>query len=104
MNKYVWLRFTRYFSHHRLDDGRNICPNVAHLTILVHDLINLLSYSVNAGFPQCSILDLILFLQYINDLPDDALCNIDIYIDDTTLYSNSDQDLICGVGPTRISF
>ena len=66
--------------------------------------MNLLSYSVNAGFPQCSILDLILFLQYINDLPDDALCNIDIYIDDTTLYSNSDQDLICGVAPTRISF
>ena len=28
------------------------------------------------------------FLLYINDLPDDAICNIDIYADDTTLYSN----------------
>ena len=28
---------------------------------------------------------------YINDLPDDAICNIAIYADDTTLYSKCDQ-------------
>ena len=28
---------------------------------------------------------------YINDLPGDVICNIDIYADDTTLYSNWDQ-------------
>ena len=28
-----------------------------------------------------------LFLLYINDLPDDVICNIAIYADDTTLYS-----------------
>ena len=33
---------------------------------------------------------------YINDLPDDAICNIAIYADDTTLYSNCDRHLICG--------
>ena len=27
------------------------------------------------------------FSDYINDFPDDAVCNIDIYADDTTLYS-----------------
>ena len=32
-----------------------------------------------------------LFLLYINDLPDDAICNISIYADDTTLYSKCDQ-------------
>ena len=32
-----------------------------------------------------------LFLLYINDLPDDVICNIDIYADDTTLYSKCDQ-------------
>ena len=32
-----------------------------------------------------------LFLLYINDLPDDAICNIAIYADDTTLYSKCDQ-------------
>ena len=32
-----------------------------------------------------------LFLLYINDLPDDVICNIAIYADDTTLYSKSDQ-------------
>ena len=31
-----------------------------------------------------------LFLLYINDLPD-VICNIAIYADDTTLYSNCDQ-------------
>ena len=44
-------------------------------------------YSVNAGVPQGSILDSTLFLLYINDLPD-VICNIVIYVDDTTLYSN----------------
>ena len=31
-----------------------------------------------------------LFLLYINDLPDDFICDIAIYADDTTLYSNFD--------------
>ena len=32
-----------------------------------------------------------LFLLYIHDLPDDGICNIAIYTDDTTLYSKCDQ-------------
>ena len=32
-----------------------------------------------------------LFLLYINDLPDDVICNTAIYADDSTLYSNCDQ-------------
>ena len=48
-------------------------------------------YPVNAGVPQDSILGLTLFLLYINDLPDDVICNIAIYANDTTLYSKCDQ-------------
>ena len=48
-------------------------------------------YPVNAGVPQGSILGLTLFLLNINDLPDDVICNIAIYADDTTLYSKCDQ-------------
>ena len=33
-----------------------------------------------------------LFLLYINDLPDDVICNIAIYADNTTLYSKCDQE------------
>ena len=48
-------------------------------------------YSVNAGVSQGFILGLILFLLYINDLPDGVICNIGIYADDATLYSKCDQ-------------
>ena len=48
-------------------------------------------YPVNAGVPQGSILGPSPFLLYINDLPDDVICDIPIYADDTTLYSKCDQ-------------
>ena len=48
-------------------------------------------YSVNAGVPPGSILCPTLFLLYINDLPDNGICNTAIYADDTTLYSKCDQ-------------
>ena len=50
-----------------------------------------LEYLVNAGVPKVSILGLTFFLLYINDLPDDVMCDIAIYADDTTLYSEWDQ-------------
>ena len=48
-------------------------------------------YPINARVPQSSILGLILFLLYINDFPDDVICNIAIYADDTSLYSKCDR-------------
>ena len=46
-------------------------------------------YTVNAGVPQGSLLGSTLFLLPINDFPD-VLCNIAIYADDTTLFSDCD--------------
>ena len=47
------------------------------------------------GFPwyvlEGSILSPTLFLGYINDLPDDVICNIATYADGTTLYSKCGQ-------------
>ena len=48
-------------------------------------------YPVNAGVSQGSILGPTLFLLYINNLPNNVICNIAIYADDTMLYSKCDQ-------------
>ena len=40
---------------------------------------------------QGSVLGPTLFL-YINDLPDNVICNIAIYVDDTTVFSKCDQE------------
>ena len=45
----------------------------------------------NAGVLQGSILGPTLYLLYINELPDDVICNIVIYADDITLCSKCDQ-------------
>ena len=43
------------------------------------------------GVPQGSILGPTLFLLYIDDTPDDVICDIAIYSDNTTLYSKCEQ-------------
>ena len=44
-------------------------------------------YPTNAVLPQGSILGPTPFLLNIHDLPDDVICDISIYADDTTFYS-----------------
>ena len=48
-------------------------------------------YPVDAGVHQGSILGPTFFLLYINDFPDDVICNITIYANNTALYSKCDQ-------------
>ena len=48
-------------------------------------------YPVNAGVPQGSIFGFTLLLVYINGLHSDVICNVAIYVDDSTLYSKYDQ-------------
>ena len=43
------------------------------------------------GNPKGSIHGLVFFLLYINVPPDDVICNIGVYVNDTTLCSKFDQ-------------
>ena len=47
--------------------------------LVVLDRTSSQEYSVNVGVPQVSFLVLHFLLLYINDLPDDVVCNIVIY-------------------------
>ena len=55
---------------------------------LVSEGKSLQDYPVDAGALQGSFLHPTLFLLYINYLPDDVICHIAIYADDTTLYTS----------------
>ena len=48
-------------------------------------------YPANAGGYWGSTLGPTLFLLYINDFPDDVVCNTAIYADDTTLHAKCEQ-------------
>ena len=48
-------------------------------------------YPVNAGIPQGCILGPTRLILYLIGLPDDVICSIAIYADDTTLYSKCHQ-------------
>ena len=58
---------------------------------LVLDRKSLQEYPVNDVVLRGSILALMVFLPYINDLTDDVICDVVIYADDTTLYSKYDK-------------
>ena len=50
---------------------------------------------VISGVPQGSVLGPILFLYYINDMPDHVNCDIKIFADDTKIYSISSSEEMC---------
>ena len=69
----------------------NILPsffflNNRHIRVVL-DVKSAQEYPGNADVPQGYVLGPTLFQLYINDHPDDVICDIAIYSDDTTLYS-----------------
>ena len=53
--------------------------------VCVHDTVSLW-HNVTCGIPQGSVLRPVLFLLYINDLPDNVTSNVYMFADDTKIY------------------
>ena len=82
-----------FFKNKNLLEFLVLCLALSHLfsviasSVVVPDGKSFHEYLVNSGVPQGSILIPKLFLLYLNDLPDNFICNIGLYTDDTTLCS-----------------
>ena len=86
------------FLHNRKSYGISgqICGSISSFLInrqlwVVLDRKSLQEYPASVGVPQGSILGPTLFLLYMNDLPDNIICDAAISTDDTTLNSKCDQ-------------
>ena len=53
--------------------------------VCVHDTVSLW-HNVTSGIPQGSVLGPVLFLLYINDLPDNVTSNVYMFADDAKIY------------------
>ena len=91
----IWFGMLVFFTHLSLISGQIFglisSPLSNRRLRVVLDGKSSQEYPVNVGVPQSTILGPTLFLLCINDLPDDVICDIAIYADDTTLYSKCNQ-------------
>ena len=62
------------------------CPNGRSQQVVLNGLASE-TFVVSSGVPQGSVLGPLLFLVYVNDIPEQVECNISMFADDTKIYT-----------------
>ena len=89
------MKLKRYGIHGNLLSWMESFLTIKRVQTVISEGATSTSSPVTSGVPQGSVLGLLLFLTYINDLPNGLTSTVNLFADDTLLYGVVVEDSDC---------